>query len=73
MYRVHTDANFWNMKMYRGDRRATFPNYQDIIMNPPRMTADDQWHNGDLDFVHYRVFMSTSPQAILKIEIFKSQ
>ena len=72
MYAVSVveNVNSWNVKTYKGNPEATLD--MATKMGLCSNVADDQWHEGSLEFVNYSVFMSTSPQAIFKVQIFKS-
>lgn len=72
MFAVSADKkpNHWNVKMYKGDQDASLEMARTMFLCSN--VADDQWHEGSLEFVKYSVFMSTTAKATFKIQIFKS-
>ena len=69
LYYVSINGNSWNVKMHLDDE---LPTYREMLLSGH--PADDSWHEGDLGFgLKYRVFMSTSREAILLIKIHKSK
>ena len=72
MYFVsYGQQRYWYVKMYDGDKPASEKMMDDMFY--PSYKADDQWHNGTVDFeLTYGVRMSPSPQATLEIHINKS-
>lgn len=71
-YYVSDYQNRWNVKVYRHNEHADSNTNGDMRANSN--IADNQWQEGALSYgLKYRVFMSTFPQALLKIEIFKSE
>lgn len=71
-YYVSDYQNRWNVMVFPHNEHAGIYTYGH--MRPISNIADNQWHAGALSYgLKYRVFMSTFPQALLKIEIFKSE
>ena len=67
------DNNYWSVITYSGDSPASEALYVLQILFTSQI-ADDHWHEGALDSgLKYRVFMSTGPQAVLKIHIKHSE
>lgn len=67
-FSVFEYVNLWNVEIKQGLVPASERMFFDML--PTSQVADGKWHDGDLDSVEYRVSMSTSHEATLKIEIY---
>nr|Q93109.1 RecName: Full=DELTA-actitoxin-Aeq1b; Short=DELTA-AITX-Aeq1b; AltName: Full=Equinatoxin V; Short=Eqt V; Short=EqtV; AltName: Full=Equinatoxin-5; Flags: Precursor [Actinia equina]AAC05720.1 equinatoxin V precursor [Actinia equina] len=66
-------SNWWNVKVYKGHRRADQRMYEELYYNLSPFRGDNGWHNRDLGYgLKGRGFMNSSGQSILEIHVTKA-
>ncbi|XP_031563888.1 DELTA-actitoxin-Aeq1b [Actinia tenebrosa] len=66
-------SNWWNVKVYKGHRRADQRMYEELYYNLSPFRGDNGWHNRDLGYgLTSRGFMNSSGQSILEIHVTKA-
>ena len=75
MFSVPFDYNFyqnwWNAKLYTGNQRASYGQYEDLYYDADPFRADG-WHVRELGSgLKFRGSMSNSGTATLEIHVFK--
>ena len=70
-YDYNLYQNWWNVKLYNGDRRADYAMYEDLYYYAYPFKANG-WHERDLGHnLKFRGVMSSSGQPTLEIHVTK--
>nr|AAB31198.1 equinatoxin II=pore-forming toxin [Actinia equina=sea anemones, venom, Peptide, 180 aa] [Actinia equina] len=66
-------SNWWNVRIYKGKRRADQRMYEELYYNLSPFRGDNGWHTRNLGYgLKSRGFMNSSGHAILEIHVSKA-
>jgi len=64
--------NWWNVKLYKGKKYASYTIYKDMYYNQYPFQGDSGWHYRQLGAgLKIKGYMSDSGQAVLQIRVFR--
>ena len=72
-YNLYPSGNMWNVKIYRGRKRASYDMYKEMYYHNHPLKGDDGYHVKSLGHgLKVRGYMNSSGYAILKIRVYRA-